>query len=141
MRIARLSLNLRRMGWQAAVCSGLCLSASLACGGAELRSGVVYDHPVYYVDEPHGVSGYPSAQYRGRPAYLVDDRWYYSTPKGWVVFREEPRELRAFRERRYRPHDRSSDAPRRAEPTQSRRYHEREPEPASPSERRRRTAD
>jgi hypothetical protein len=139
-------LNVWRLGRRTVLCSVLCLSSMLACGGAELRAGVVYDHPVYYVDEPRGVYGYPSVNYRGGPAYLVDNRWYYSTPRGWVVFREEPRELRSYRERRYSARDHRGDryrAPRRAEPTQTRRYREREPErePASPTERRRRTVD
>lgn len=101
-------------------CAAMLSSGLLGCGGgAQLRTGVVHDHPVYYVDEPPPrIQSYPQTRYHNRPAYLVQDRWYYSTPSGWAYFREEPRELRAYRERQVR----------RAEPTPQRRYRADEPE-------------
>lgn len=110
-----------------AACSLLLGSVPLGCtGSAQVRAGVVHDHPVYYVDgPPTPLSRYPYAIYHGQRAYLVDGRWYYSTPSGWAVFRREPRELRHYRENRsaLRYHDRR--APRRHrdradEPTQRR---------------------
>ena len=86
------------------------LTASAACTGeAQLRTGVVYDYPVAYVSRPPPrYLYYPHRDYRGRPAYLIRGRWYYSTPRGWALFRREPTELRRYRERR------SEDPPRRA---------------------------
>ena len=102
-------------------CAAILCAVPLGCAGsAQLRTGEVYDYPVYYVDEPPPrIQHYPQARYHGRPAYLVRDRWYYSTPRGWAYFREEPRELRAYRERRQ---------VRRAEPIPQRRYRADEPE-------------
>jgi hypothetical protein len=62
------------------------------------RTAVLYDYPVVYVDEvPTRIYENPSANYRGRPAYLVGTRWYYRSDRGWVYFREEPSELRTAR--------------------------------------------
>ena len=70
----------------------------------------VYDDPVVYVDVvPARVYDYPRVSYHGRPAYLVNGRWYYETHEGWVYFEREPVELRHYRtaravpERGYRP--------------------------------------
>jgi hypothetical protein len=65
----------------------------------------------YIVDRaprvPADVRRRPSAPFRGSYAYYVDGRWYYPSSQGWVVFREEPRELarwrREIRDRRGRP--------------------------------------
>jgi hypothetical protein len=46
---------------------------------------------------PADVRSYPRVHYRGADAYLVNGRWYYAAPQGWVVFREEPRELARYR--------------------------------------------
>jgi hypothetical protein len=63
-----------------------------------VRSAVVYDHAVVYVDDaPYGVYESPAAYYRGRPAYLVGTRWYYRMNDGWVYFSDEPVELRRAR--------------------------------------------
>ncbi|HTV21279.1 MAG TPA: hypothetical protein VMG12_21480 [Polyangiaceae bacterium] len=111
-----------------AVCSITVASASVGCAGStQLRGGLVFDYPVYYLDAPPPrVHRYPSAYYRGRPAYLVDGRWYYSTPRGWVVFRREPRELRDYREaRRGEPTERRYRTPsRRYEGPTERRHRE-----------------
>lgn len=138
----------RRRAALIAVCSvAMLLPASLACGGsAQLRGGVVFDYPVYYVERPPPrIARYPSARYRGRPAYLVRGRWYYSTPRGWVVFRREPRELRSYREGRgvRRSYDRERSRPRyRAdEPTQRRHRERYDARPAEPTERRHRRVD
>ena len=105
---------------RAIACAAILSSMPLGCGGgAQLRTGEVYDYPVYYVEEPPPrIQRYPQTSYHGRPAYLVEDRWYYSTPRGWAYFREEPHELRAYRERRHV----------RGEPIPERRYRADEPE-------------
>ena len=132
-------------GRRALVVGSLLLGAApLGCAGsAQLRAGVLYEQPVYYVDAPPPhVYRYPSAHYHGRPAYLVDGRWYYSSPGGWVVFREEPRELRVYRQRRIVNNRHERHAPRREVVTPRERrarppYATRE----QPTERRRRTID
>jgi hypothetical protein len=48
--------------------------------------------------DPVAVERAPRVLYGGDWARLVDDRWYYPTAHGWVVFREEPAELRRQRE-------------------------------------------
>ncbi|HEU4581098.1 MAG TPA: hypothetical protein VFS67_22730 [Polyangiaceae bacterium] len=94
------------------------LTASAACTGeVQLRTGVVYDYPVAFVNRPPPRYWYyPHREYRGRPAYLIRGRWYYSTPHGWAVFRREPAELRRYRERRSDSSARRASPPRYLEP-------------------------
>ena len=62
---------------------------------------VLYSYPVVEVETvPARMYDSPRVVYHGRPAYLVGNRWYYSSRGRWVYFREEPRELRHFREHR-----------------------------------------
>lgn len=84
------------------------------------RPAVIYDYPVVYVEElPPRIYDSPSAYFRGHPAYLVNGRWYYESPDGWVYFRDEPRELRQARvTRRYE----------RVRPPPGRRYIEERPQ-------------
>lgn len=142
MAIARLGRIISRQVRWGAACAALLCFAPLACGGSQLRTGVVHDYPVYYVDgPPHRLRNYPSASYHGRPAYLVDGRWYYSTPRGWVYFRDEPRELRLYRERTVRARgsrDRKYDDGR-AEPSERRRSRGRDRD--EPTERRHRSGN
>jgi len=59
--------------------------------GATLRVGGYLVEPS---GQPRDVTRYPRVPYAGSFAYLIDGRWYYqSADAGWVVFREEPREL------------------------------------------------
>jgi hypothetical protein len=122
----------------ALLAAGLLAASSACTGQAQLRTGVVYDYPVAYVNRPPPRYWYyPHREYRGRPAYLIRGRWYYSTPHGWAVFRREPTELRRYRERRmdsgrraspprYRERERSPDrgAPREPSEVRRRRYRE-----------------
>lgn len=98
---------------------------------ARARGEVVYDYPVAEVDVvPVEIETYPRVYYGGVYVYLVGDRWYYRGSRGWVVFREEPRELYRYRtslppERRVR---RSAPPPRsypRAPEERGRRYYPR----------------
>lgn len=51
-----------------------------------------------WVEPPDDITQYPHVWYEGRWIYLVDGFWYMPTPRGWVVLREEPRELGRYRE-------------------------------------------
>jgi hypothetical protein len=74
------------------------LAAAGCTGSAAVRGGVVYEYPVATVETvPAGIHYAPRVIYQDRYAYLVDDRWYYPAAGGWVVFRQEPRELRPYR--------------------------------------------
>ena len=88
------------------------LGAAALIGGAGCAATVtatpvrvLYSYPVVEVDTvPPRMHDSPRVMYHGSPAYLVGDRWYYSTGDRWVYFREEPRELRHYREHgRYAP--------------------------------------
>jgi len=88
--------------WLRVLGVGAALAATLPGCMAHARGELVYDYPVTYVDvAPARVETYPSAYYHGRPAYLVDGRWYYRSGPRWVYFREEPVELRDYRVRHY----------------------------------------
>ena len=81
---------------------GLLVLLALAAGcsatlGAE--GYAVYGHPAARAElVPVEIDAYPRFYYRGAYAYLVDGVWYYPTNRGWVVFEEEPVELRRYRE-------------------------------------------
>ncbi|WP_437277694.1 hypothetical protein WME90_41710 [Sorangium sp. So ce375] len=47
---------------------------------------------------PVEIAAYPRVYFRGTFAYLVDGRWFYPTNRGWVIFEQEPRELRNYRQ-------------------------------------------
>jgi hypothetical protein len=89
-------------------------------GGVE----VVYGHPAVEVEVvPAHIHSHPRVAYHGSYAYLVEGRWYYRSPRGrWVVFREEPVELRRYRVQYYERYP----AARRRGPVQ------RQPEYGSP---------
>jgi hypothetical protein len=72
----------------------------------------------YYTEPPYDISSYPRVWYGDRWVYLVDGVWYAPTTQGWVILRDEPRELGRYRQY--------------YEPDQRRRY-----EPSPPRERRR----
>jgi hypothetical protein len=90
--------NIKRFLYRVSLGLGLVLTVP-GCM-AHARGEVVYDYPVVYAEAPPRIESYPSTYYHGRPAYLVDGRWYYRTNRNWVVFREEPVELRSYRVRR-----------------------------------------
>jgi hypothetical protein len=82
---------------------GLLLALATVLPGcfAHARGELVYDYEAEYVETvPPRIERYPRTYYHGRPAYLVDGRWYYHSNRRWVVFREEPVELREYRVRR-----------------------------------------
>jgi len=93
---------------------------------------VLYSYPVVEVDTvPVRIYESPRTTYHGHPAYLVGTRWYYSSGGRWVYFREEPRELRHFRESRAHAHP----------PARATRHHDEYVEPRhvqSPQEQQRR---
>lgn len=116
------------MLWSLALTASGCVWTA---GEAELVDG----HAAVRVETlPPDIYAYPRVHYHGGYAYLVGDRWYYDSPRGWVIFRSEPRvlaERRIYvRRTRERPH-------RHERP----RYHEERRAPAyreAPVERRRR---
>lgn len=89
--------SLRRALW--ALGLGTVLVAVLPGCLAHASGEVVYEYPAEYVEPPPRVEYYPSVYYRGAPAYLVEGRWYYRTRDRWIVFRDEPAELRSYRVR------------------------------------------
>src|SRR5688572_20865125 len=102
------SSSVKRLLWKLGM--GVALAASLPGCMAHARGEVVYGEPVTVVETaPPRIERYPRYVYHGRPAYLVDGRWYYHDDRDrWVVFRDEPRELRDYRVSRvpaYARHD------------------------------------
>ena len=72
--------------------------ASGCTTSAGVSGEVVYGYPAVTVETvPVHVHHTPHVVYRGRYAYLYHDRWYYPSSRGWVVFRDEPRELQRYR--------------------------------------------
>lgn len=125
----------------AVVCAGA-LASVTGCAATvtarPARTAVLYDHPVVYVDQaPVRVYERRSVAYHGRPAYLVDDRWYYRSERGWLYFKDEPTELRRARTRDGNRHVQANPPRRRyvEERPAQRRYVE------EPSEGRRRRYD
>jgi hypothetical protein len=119
---------------RAITASAICIAAVVVSTGCTAsltatpaRARVLYDYPVVYVDSaPTRVYASPRVYYRGRPAYLVDSRWYYPVDGGWVYFAEEPLELRRSRvQRQYT----------RAAPREARHYAERPPRYVEPRRR------
>jgi hypothetical protein len=69
---------------------------------ARTRPVVVEDDVVVQAEVvPVDVYSRPRYYYGNRYVYLVDDRWYYPSSRGWVVYRREPVELRRHRVRYY----------------------------------------
>jgi hypothetical protein len=57
-----------------------------------------YDEPVVRAQVvPADIYAYPRVYYGGTYVYLVNGRWYEPTARGWMVYRQEPRELRRYR--------------------------------------------
>jgi hypothetical protein len=68
--------------------AGVPVGAEVDLGVPVVQAGVV----------PTDIYTYPRVYYRGSYAYFVDGRWYYPMPRrGWVIMREEPRELARYR--------------------------------------------
>ena len=80
-------------------CAILASALGTGCAGTTRAQGtVVFGYRAVYVETVPAYAVYqPRVYYRGRYAYLVDGRWYYPGDRGWVVFREEPRELQRYR--------------------------------------------
>ncbi|WP_438006150.1 hypothetical protein WME89_47290 [Sorangium sp. So ce321] len=74
-------------------------SLLMGCLGTVATEGfVVSGYPAVRAEAvPVEIAAYPRVYFRGTYAYLVGDEWYYPTNRGWVVFEEEPVELRRYR--------------------------------------------
>ena len=84
------------------------LAVPLALGACTASGELVASYPVVEVQTvPVQVEAYPRVAYAGSYAYLVDDQWYYRSRGRWVVFREEPRDLRTYRVDYYRRNPRT----------------------------------
>jgi hypothetical protein len=99
-----------------AIALGLALSACAARAYPPTVGGYA---TVYADDAPANISSYPHTEYEGGTAYYVNDRWYYGTPRGWVVLRGEPRELHQYRVSRRPTVPVAPPVYRREEPRQS----------------------
>ncbi|WP_437621575.1 hypothetical protein [Sorangium sp. So ce1151] len=75
-------------------------SLLMGCLGTVSTEGfVVSGYPAVRAEAvPVEIAAYPRVYFRGTYAYLVGDEWYYPTNRGWVVFEEEPVELRRYRQ-------------------------------------------
>jgi hypothetical protein len=87
----------------ACACAALIGAAATGCAATvtatPARAHLLFSYPVVRVESaPPRVYERPHVVYRGRDAYLVNGRWYYPADGGWVYFREEPTELRRYRE-------------------------------------------
>jgi hypothetical protein len=83
----------------------LALGISGCAATADVGAGVVYDYPTYSATVvPADIYDYPRVYYGDGYAYLVDGQWYYQSPSGWVIFREEPPALAERRVYIYRRH-------------------------------------
>jgi hypothetical protein len=47
------------------------------------------------------IETYPHTVYAGRPVYYYQSRWYYRDGGHWYYYREEPVQLRQYRQRGY----------------------------------------
>jgi hypothetical protein len=78
---------------------------------------------------PPDIWAYPRVYYEGSWAYLVNGSWYVPTQRGWMTYREEPRELSRQRTRIYAA-PRAAPLPRTPVPAYPREY----PQPYRPTE-------
>ncbi|WP_437754770.1 hypothetical protein [Sorangium sp. So ce1389] len=92
LSVARFALAAAALGVGASLLTG--------CLGTVATEGfVVSGYPAARVEAvPVEIAAYPRVYFRGTYAYLVGDEWYYPTNRGWVVFEEEPVELRRYRQ-------------------------------------------
>jgi hypothetical protein len=105
---------------------GLTLATALPGCVAHAEGALVADYPAEYVETvPPRIEYYPSVVYRGSPAYLVEGRWYYRTHDRWVVFRDEPVELRNYRARQAPAYLRPSHGYRQDRRAEQRRFEQR----------------
>jgi hypothetical protein len=78
------------------------LSIVMASGCGPLRVEGYRVHSARAVPGTSALETYPHVTYEDRDAYLLGSEWYYRDRSyGWVVFDEEPPELRAYRERTF----------------------------------------
>lgn len=92
LSVARSVLTAAALGLGASLLTGC-----LATVGTE--GYVVSGYPAVRAEAvPVEIAAYPRVYFRGTYAYLVDGQWYYPTNRGWVIFEEEPAELRRYRQ-------------------------------------------
>jgi hypothetical protein len=73
---------------------------------------VAYDAPVAAAEVvPYDIYAYPRVYYGGTYVYLVNGRWYFPSARGWMVYRQEPHELRRYRAEIHRAPERRQSPP------------------------------
>ncbi len=75
------------------VAAALAVAGASGCDDAAPRGPVTTEGTA----PPSDVLFYPHVIYGGDAAYLVEGRWYRPSAAGWVVFTEEPLELKLLR--------------------------------------------
>jgi hypothetical protein len=81
----------------------LALAGALTACAADVYPPSVGGYATVSVDTvPPDIYAYPHVAYEGSNAYLVNDTWYYPTPRGWVKLHHESPELARYRAD-YRP--------------------------------------
>jgi hypothetical protein len=73
------------------------LGSMTACAADVYPPTVGGYETAYAGDVPADVYEYPHVAYEGGNAYLVGDRWYYPTARGWVRLHHESPELARYR--------------------------------------------
>lgn len=98
----------RRFGGMRAAVAVIAAGSALGAAGCEATIHTREPFALAYEQEgllvraqivPPDIWAYPHVTFGGTYAYLVDGVWYYPTPNGWMVFRQEPVELSRERTR------------------------------------------
>lgn len=89
-----------RIARAGAIALGIGIATLAGCVGTVGTEGyIAAGHPVVRAEiVPAEITAYPRVYYRGTYAYLVGGVWYYPTNRGWMIFEEEPVELRRYRQ-------------------------------------------
>lgn len=114
----------RRATRAAKVVGAAAAALALSACYAQARGGgtITYSEPVIEAEVvPYEVETYPTYAYGGVTWYLVDGRWYSRRGDAWVIYRDEPTELRRYRVGYYSSHP-VRRPPRYVEYRRERRY-------------------
>jgi hypothetical protein len=77
--------------------SVLAMTAAISACSAEPYPPYVGGYATVNADTvPPDIYTYPHVAYEGSNAYLVNDAWFYPTPRGWVRLRHESPQLARY---------------------------------------------
>lgn len=90
--------------------AGIAIGVGVYCSGCTIRettspayAEVGVAAPVYAEVEvgapPPEIEVYPNTVYRGETVYYYRDHWYHRRGGRWVYWRDEPGDLRTYRQR------------------------------------------